>query len=151
MTSILAGLSGGSDYRNNKTSSGNGKAEKQKQKKKDQIPIFKYSARFRKPLHEAVLLNGESIFITWSEENRHLKIVKKIEETNRILRPPCIEEYPYEPIEFSSLEEIREFEDIALNESVDNLYQKIKSIVSLYIDQDTEVIILASADILWTF
>jgi hypothetical protein len=151
LTSILDGLSGGSDYHNNKARNGDGKAEKQKQKKKDRIPIFKYSARFRKLLHEAILLNGESVFITWSEENRHLNIVKKIEEPNRILIPPCIEEYPYEPIEFSSLKEIREFEDMALSETVDNLYYKIKSTVSSYIDQDREVIILVSADILWTF
>jgi DNA adenine methylase Dam len=130
---------------------GNGNGNASKQNEKTQIPIFKYSARFRKSLHEAILLNDEPVFLTWSEGNRHLNSSKQIEETNRVLRPPSIEEYPYEPIEFSSLEEIKDYEGIAQNETVDSLYQKIKDKVSLYIDQDKEIIILMSGDILWTY
>ena len=96
MTSILDGLSGGSDYRNNKTSSDNGKAEKQKEKV--QIPIFKYTARSKKPLHEAILLGNEAFFLMWDEQGEVMKCVRNIEETNRILRPPDEGEYPYEPI-----------------------------------------------------
>lgn len=116
---------------------------------KPQHPVFKYSRRFRGLLHEAILLGDEPFFLTYS--NGHLELVKNIEEANRILRPPCIEEYPYEPIEFDSLKEIKEYEDIALNETLDSLYQKVKAVVMLYIDQDMEVIILISSDIIWTY
>ena len=66
---------------------GNGKAEKpENEKEKRQIPTFKYSSRFRKPLHEAILLNDEPVFLMWSEENERLITVTNIEESNRILK-----------------------------------------------------------------
>ena len=107
---------------NGKSGNGNGKAESKKDKEKPQIPIFKYSARFRKPLHEAILLNDEPVFLMWSEENERLITVTHIEENNRILRPPCIEEYPYEPVEFSSIEEIKEYAGLAQKETNHTLY-----------------------------
>jgi hypothetical protein len=143
MTSPLSGLSGGSSFSNSKSK------DKKGEKQKPQHPVFKYSRRFRGLLHEAILLGDEPFFLTYS--NGHLELVKNIEEANRILRPPCIEEYPYEPIEFDSLKEIKEYEDIVLNETLDNLYKKVKAVVMLYIDQDMEVIILISSDIIWTY
>lgn len=136
------------------TKGGNGQGhkegnKKQKEDKRPEHPAFKYSGRFRKPLHEAILLNDESVFLTYADS--HLKIVKQIEETNRILKPPCIEEYPYEPIEFSSLKEIKAIEKQVLKETIDSLYQRIIEAVSLYVDQDKEIVILISADILWTY
>jgi hypothetical protein len=125
------------------------KDRKSGQEQKREYATFKYSSRFRGALHEAVLIDGEPIFLKY--ENNHLETVRKIEEINRVLRPPCIEEYPYEPIEFSSLEEVTRYERMALNETIETLYQKIKTAVSLYVDQDEEVVILISADILWTY
>jgi hypothetical protein len=138
---------------NNGNSSGNNKNQKYHSKKdeklKPQHPVFKYSSRLRGLLHEAILLGSEPFFLTYS--NGHLGLVKDIEEANRILRPPCIEEYPYEPIEFDSLKEIKEYEGMALTETLDSLYQKVKTVVILYIDQDMEIIILISSDIIWTY
>jgi hypothetical protein len=122
---------------------------KQDGKQKPQHSVFKYSRRLKGTLHEAILLGDQAFFLIYS--NGRLELVKDIEETNRILRPPNIEEYPYEPIEFDSLKEIKEYEDIALNETVDSLYQKVKGVVTLYIDQDSEIITLISSDIIWTY
>jgi hypothetical protein len=143
----LSGTGGGNGRGN-----GEGRKDKkndQKQDTKPYYPVFKYSARFRGKLHEAILLKDEPVFLTYS--NDHLKTVKQIEEINRILRPPCIEEYPYEPIEFNSPKEIKAIERKALKESIDSLYESIKKAVSLYVDQDKEIVILISADILWTY
>jgi hypothetical protein len=134
---------------NERNRSSNRKDQHNKQEQKREYATFKYSSRFRGTPHEAVIINGEPIFLKY--ENNHLETVRKIEEINRILRPPCIEEYPYEPIEFSFLEEITRYERMALNETIETLYQKIKTAVSLYVDQDEGVIILISADILWTY
>jgi hypothetical protein len=50
----------------------NQKQEKDK-KPKSKYPTFKYSARLRGKLHEAVLLNGEPVFLTYSSSNGLLK------------------------------------------------------------------------------
>ena len=69
-----------------------------------------------------------------------------------MLRPPSIEEYPYEPIEFESYEEIKKYQAIISREvTKEILFQKIFETVSLYIDQDEDIRILISADILWTY
>jgi hypothetical protein len=144
----MAGIKGGSDYSTN----GNGNGRKQKQKEeKTEIPIFKYTARFKKPLHEAILLGNEPFFLTWNQQKQTMECVRHIEESKRILRPPDEGEYPYEPIEFDSLSEIKEYAELALNETIDSLYQKIKSTVALYVDQDNDIIILISGDVLWTY
>ena len=85
-------------------------------------------------------------------ENGQVQIVLKIDEEDRVLRPPSIEEYPYEPIEFESYEEIKEYQAIVLKEvNKGILFKKIFETVSLYIDQDEEIRILISADIFWTY
>ena len=157
--SPLSRLAGGGSN-NNGNANGNSRKQKQQNqnqkqnqkqdKSKREYPTFKYSSRFRGLLHEAILLNGEPVFLSYSDG--HLKAVKQIEEINRILTPPSIEEYPaYEPIEFKSLKEIQEYEEKAKKETIDTLYQKIKNTVRLYVDQDEEIQVLVSADILWTY
>lgn len=135
-----------------KLGNGDGKGIKvdQKQVPKHDYMTFKYSSRFRGLLHEAILLNGSPVFLKY--ESGQITSVPTIEEQDRVLRPPSIEEYPYEPIEFSSYEEIKKFQTIVLKD-VDKeiLFQKILETVSLYVDQDEEIRILISADILWTY
>jgi hypothetical protein len=143
----LGGLSGGSTGSRSDSSSGNGKKEKEK----PEITTFKYSTRFTGPLHEAIMLGSEPFFVSYSSVSGHFELIRKIEETNRLLIPPYPEEYPYEPIKFDSLGELRRYEDMALDETIDSLYKKVKETVALYIDQDAEVINLISADIMWTY
>jgi hypothetical protein len=123
-----------------KLENGNGKGSKkdQRQAPKHDYMTFKYSSRFRGLLHEAILLNGTPVFLKY--ENGQIQVVPTIEEQDRILRPPSIEEYPYEPIEFNSQEELKKYQDTVLNE-VDKeiLFQKILETVSLYVDQDEAI------------
>jgi hypothetical protein len=149
LTSELSGLTGGARSKGN--GNGNGKHKQEQQKEKPlEHSVFKYSSRFRGPLHESIMLGSGPFFLTYSGANGHLGLVRQIEENNRILVPPSIEEHPYEPIEFSSKREIKDYEEMALNETIDSLYQKLKSVVKLYIDQDAEIVILITADIIWT-
>ena len=133
-----------------KISYGHSKNKPEKQVPKHEYMTFKYSSRFRGTLHEAILLNGTPVFLKY--ENSQVQAVSTIEEQDRILRPPSIEEYPYEPIEFGSYEELKKFQTIVFQE-VDKeiLFQKILETVSLYVDQDEDIRILISADILWTY
>lgn len=133
-----------------KYGNGNGRSKNTKTEQKHEYMTFKYSSRFRGTLHEAILLNGSPAFLKY--ENGRISVVPKIEEQDRILRPPSIEEYPYEPIEFNSVEEIKKYQDTVLNKvGKEVLFQKIFETVSLYVDQDEEIRILISADILWTY
>lgn len=144
-------LSGGAKGSENSSDS-NGKDKKQKQKEeKTRIPIFKYTARFKEPLHEAILLGNEPFFLKWNPLEQTIESVHQIEEKKRILRPPDEGEYPYEPIEFESKSEIKEYTELAKHETIDSLYQKVKATVVLYVDQDEDIIILISSDIIWTW
>jgi hypothetical protein len=146
----LDGLAGGGELTDRDgTNDGNGRRKKEKEK--PEVATFKYSTRFTGPLHEAIMLGSEPFFVNYSTVSGHFEPVRKIEETNRVLVPPYPEEYPCEPIEFESLKELREYEDMALDETIDSPYTKVKAIVVLYIDQDAEVINLISADIMWTY
>ena len=149
----LEGLSGGaksSDYTNNDNSNSNGKGKKQKTEKLD-ILVYKYSAKGKKPLHEAILLSGEPFFIAYEPDKKYIGCIRNVEEAKRILRPPDESEYPYEPIEFESLSEIKRYTELALNETIDSLYQQAKNKVVLYVEQEEEIIILSSSDIIWTW
>lgn len=146
----LEGLTGGAKERDSSVGNGNGKGKKQKDEK-TQIPVFKYTARFKEPLHEAILLGTEPFFLKWNPIQQTIECVHQIEEKKRILRPPDEGEYPYEPVEFESKAEIKDYTELAKHETIDSLYQKVKGTVVLYVDQDEDIIILISSDIIWTW
>jgi len=122
---------------------------KDKSNTKQIIPISKYSFNGKGDLHEAVIMNGKPCFI--SSTNGKIKLVERIEENTRILRPPEKEEYAYKPYEFHSIEEFQEIISKALNISKDELYTKSKSIFRKYVDQDEYVINLLTMDSIWTY
>ena len=110
---------------------------------------YKYSNRGKGPLHEAILLAGRPIFITYN--NGNIEQVETIEESNRIIKPPEAEEYPYEPYEFSSMEEVNTFLMMTKQRSIYHIYDWLKTTVKKYNDQDEYKQILLSADILWSY
>jgi len=88
------------DSRNNST-----KAEEEKEKKRLVVPTYKYSKIGKGDLYESVILGGISAFLRYDEANEKIVPYQSIEEETRILRPPSLEEYPYTPYEFESLED----------------------------------------------
>lgn len=161
--SVLGALSSGNGNGNgNGNGGGDGKKkpphaqkgsekEKGKGKEKIEIPIYKYTANFKMPLHEAILLAGQPFFIAYDPQKKFIGCINNIEEAKRILRPPDSSEYPYEPIEFESLTELKKYTELALEQNPDSLYQMARAMVLLYIDQEPEIITLTSADIIWTW
>jgi hypothetical protein len=112
-------------------------------------PVYKYSKKGKDDLHEAVIVAGISVFL--KHENGEIKIVEEIEETSRVLVPPNPEEYPYEPYEFSNMEEVREFVKAAKEASIGSLYLRAKQYVKEYNDQDKSKIILIALDIISSY
>jgi hypothetical protein len=80
-----------------------------------------------------------------------LEIAEQIEEPSRIIKPLSQEEYPYESYEFVNIQELNEYINKAKTYGIDSLYQKAKSIVRKYNDQDDYKLDLIAADILWSY
>jgi len=95
------------------------------------------------------LLSGSPKFVKY--EDGEIVHVDRIEESGRIIRPPFAEEYSYEPYDFASIEELKSYKEKAQAETVDSLYDRAKSIVTKYNDQDDYKLTLLSADIIWSY
>ena len=75
---------------------GNGKADtKEKEKKKPRFDAYKYSRNGKGLLFEAIILSGSPVFITY--QNGKIEPYSEIEEEVRIIEPPHLQSYPYQP------------------------------------------------------
>jgi hypothetical protein len=154
------------DYRS-KRIKGNGKAKKNKklqsnnnnknnedsEKHKRHITAYKYSKMGKGDLYEAVLINDFSYFISYNSITKKIEVVDKIEENNRIIKPPQNEEYPYTPYEFESVYEIYHYVNFILNNNIDidYFYNKSKSIISEYNSQEDYKLNLIAADVILSY
>ena len=82
--------------------------ERAETKPKPQNTTFKYSNHGKEYLQESIVISGHSTFLRY--ENSTFKTSDEIDLPSRILRPPNPEECPYEPYEFSNIEEVHEYE-----------------------------------------
>ena len=133
----------------------NGKKKKDKdndQENEEHLPEFftyKYSRPF---LHEAAIVGGLPYFISYAHRFDKILTFETIDEPpSRALVPPCREEYPYTPYQFVNEEQLQRYLEIAKHESIDSVYQKAKSIVKKYIDQDEHKLNLLAIDIIWSY
>ena len=78
------------------------------EKPKREYPLYKYSNKGKGPLCESIILNGFPIFLIY-ENNEKIRLEDFIEEPNRIITPPSLEEYAYEPYEFTNEDELQEY------------------------------------------
>jgi hypothetical protein len=120
-----------------------------KKQEEEKASTYKYSKLGRGVLHESIILGGIPTFVKY--ENGKIESVLEICEPSRILKAPYPEEYPYRPYEFASIDELEEYVKRAKKESIYSLYQKAKSFVKKYIDQDEHKQILIALDIVWTY
>jgi hypothetical protein len=125
--------------------------EERKGVKEITLTTYKYSRRGKGELYESVMLGGIPTFLRYDEKNDKLVPHQQIDEEYRMLRPPRLEEYPYTPYEFSSIEELDEYLEYAKKQSIDSLYILALDIVKLYNDQDEDKQILMALDIVWTY
>ena len=147
---ILSGLNSKNSHYNDDNGNGKSTNTKKNQKEKREFVIYKFSQMGIGELNEAALISDQPIFIKYNRESKEFELEEKIQEKNRILRPPEREEYPYLPYEFSNLEEINRYKDKILNENIDIdfLFQKSKDIISKFNNQDDYKLNLVTADVL---
>ena len=116
------------------------------------MSAYKYSAKGTSSLYEAIIVQGEPHFITWSESKNKFTSKPQIEEATRIIRPPSAEEYPYTPYEFADGAELNEYFAKANDiKSLGVLYQTAKSFFQKYVDQDKNIIVMLAADSIFTY
>lgn len=96
-----------------------------------------------------MILSGLPVFL--KSENREIISVEEVEESSRIIKAPRAEEYPSEAYEFADMEEVLTFVKRAKDESIDSLYQRAKTIVKKYNDQDEDKQILIAVDIVGSY
>jgi hypothetical protein len=126
-----------------------------KDKKPEEI-VHKYSSKGQAPLREAAIIAGIPYFIRIKVlEKRNedaITVEPYIEEATKKLRPPFAEECPYVyPYEFKTMEEPNRYLRRAKGESIDTLYQKIKSLASLFNDVDENTLALLTANALGSY
>lgn len=128
------------------------KNQKRKEENERPLPVYstyKYSTPF---LHEAVILSSIPSFISYAPRFDKILPFENIQESpSRTLIPPIKEEYPYIPYEFADAQELEKYLKRAKLETIDSMYQKAKSIVKKYIDQDDYKQNLLAIDIIWSY
>jgi hypothetical protein len=118
-------------------------------KGKKEFTVFKYTSNNH--IYESVIIAGKPFFITFEEEG--LKIVDKIEQETRAIKPPYVEEYPSKPYIFESKDEIEKFVKMVKERriSVDSLFWKIKEFVSRFVVHHPHILDYISALILFSY
>jgi hypothetical protein len=128
-----------------------GENDNDNDKPKREITTFKYSQLGKGDLYEAVFIkDGLPVFIKYNDQLNEFEKVDQIEEATRILTPPTLEECPYLPYEFESLEEINSINRFIQenNINLDYLYKKGYGIVSKYNNQSPSKLRLATIKII---
>jgi hypothetical protein len=126
--------------------------EKEKEKEKHEYLAYKYSNRKKGELHEAVILAGKPVFLKYDSKTAEPIIkIENIEEDTRIIKPPHMENYPYDPYEFENMNEVISHLERAKKETIDSLYLRSKHIAQDYNDQNKYKVQLLATDIIWTY
>ena len=118
-----------------------------KTEKLKEVIAYKYSGNGKYKLHESIILNGVQCFITYDTEKEKVIIKEQIEEQNRIIRPPSLEECPFPAYEFENEQELETYIKRANEiESIEELYKSCRNFWTLYVDQEKEILTMLAAD-----
>src|SRR5215217_4195937 len=126
---------------------------KDKEEKKREFTAYKFSNRGESDLYEAIIIDGIPYFIKFNQDKKKIQMVPHIEDATRIIKPLEKEEYPYQAYEFENFIEIEKYAEKIINEEInlDVLFKKSKSIVKKFNDQDSHVLDLIAADVLFSY
>jgi hypothetical protein len=122
-------------------------------KKKEICYVRKYTANGSLPLHESVVFadSGQSAFVYLDVDDK-LRIVSSIERHDKILYPTdSLDSQNLLPYTFASSEELQMYIDLARHETLDSLYQQIKSELKKYVNMDEHYIVVIAADIIFSY
>jgi len=154
----LAGLAGRKSRPKNKPEDEERTTKKQKQEestRKKKKYIRKYTGNGSLPLHEAVVIANQPLFVCYSRINGESKLqsFKAIENTNdRLLCPAdTIDTQNPIPYVFSSLDELNDYLRLAKQETFDSLYSRVETIFRKYVNAEDHYIVLMAASAIYSY
>jgi hypothetical protein len=123
---------------------------KEDSRPKEEI-VYKFSNKGLGQLKESSTVAGKPCFLRYNQEKGFIQWQEKITDITPTLRPPLREEYPYEPYEFTTLEEPQKYLLLAMEETPDTLLAKIKQWVKGFNDISDKAATLLSANIFGSY
>ena len=124
------------------------KEEEEEDKNRKAYPISKYSKDI--PLAESILINDLPYFIQIIDGD-NLVTSEKIPLSDIDLLPPERTEYLTKEYSFSSVKELEHFIELAKQEDLDSIFEKVKSQWSKFIDINEDFINLCTADTIFSY
>ena len=143
---IIPGYKNGNGKGNSRKSTKN-KEDQDQDDYKNYYPINKYSQGI--PLAEAILVNNIPIFIQIIDGKPVYNPEIELSDINIV--PPERTECLSKEYSFDSFEEVQYFLDLARNETLDSLFNRVKTELKKYIDVDEDFINILAADIVFTY
>jgi hypothetical protein len=114
--------------------------------------VNKYSKNRTGDLHESAIIHGNSFFVCIDKnEGGKLRILESINEPTITLVPPVNEEYLHIPYQFTNGEELEELVKNVAKESIFSIYQKLKTIISKYVDQEEYFIPFLATSLVFSY
>jgi hypothetical protein len=123
-------------------------------KKKEICYVHKYTANGDIPLHESVLFadTGQSAFVYLDSNDGKPKYVNYIERPDKILYPADnFDSQNPLPYKFASPQELEMYIELAKKETLDTLYQLVKSSLRRYVNVDEHYLVLLSSNVILSY
>jgi hypothetical protein len=123
-------------------------------KKKEVCYIHKYTANGDIPLHESVLFadTGQSAFVYFDGNDGKPKYVNHIERPDKLLYPgDNFDSQNPLPYKFASAQELEMYLELAKKETLDTLYQSVKSNLRRYVNVDDHYLVVMASDIILSY
>jgi len=117
-------------------------------KKKEACYIHKFTANGDMPLHESIVFtdSGQSAFVYLDSDGK-LRFVNQIERSDKILFPADnMDSQNPLSYKFASHEELQNYVDLARRETLDSLYQTVKSNFRRYVNVDEHYLVVLASD-----
>ncbi|MGC1133267.1 MAG: hypothetical protein WA941_10620, partial [Nitrososphaeraceae archaeon] len=123
-------------------------------KKKEVCYIHKFTANGDKPLHESVVFTdtGQSAFVYLDGNDDKPRIANHIERSDKILYPAdnSDSQNPL-PYKFASIQELEMYLELARRETLDSLYQTVKSNFRRYVNVDEHYLVVLASDVILSY
>jgi hypothetical protein len=122
-------------------------------KQKEACFIRKYTANGLLPLHESVVFanSGQSAFVYLDSDGK-LQIVSQIERPDKILYPADnLDSRNPLPYIFASVKELEMYIELAKRETLDSLYQFVKTNLRRYVNVDEHYLVVIASDIIVSY
>lgn len=122
-------------------------------KQKEACLIRKYTANGLLPLHESVIFadSGQSAFVYLNSDGK-LQIVSQIERPDKILYPADnLDSRNPLPYIFASVKELEMYIELAKRETLDSLYQFVKTNLRRYVNVDEHYLVVIASDIIVSY